>query len=65
MNGKDIKHLDTIDSKYASGYIRAFDKDNKEYRVHICTLIQMFDKFDFKVNMKRVYPHLEEPEVIN
>jgi len=64
IKGEKIMHLDTIGSRYANGYIRAFDKDNNEYRVHIRTLIQMFDRFKFQVKMKRVYPHLEEPEMI-
>jgi len=64
ISGQKITRLSTIGSKFASGYVRAFDDKNQEYRIHVGTLIQMFNDFNFKIKQERVYPHLEEPELL-
>ncbi len=62
LKGDDIDHITTINSRYANNCVRVFDKEGKEYRMHVGDLLNLFRGKEFKVMQKRVWGYLISEE---
>lgn len=58
VKGNDIVRFATINSWYAQGCIRVFDREDKEYRMYVADLLDLFKGKKFRVIEKRVWNYL-------
>lgn len=56
MKGTNITY---IYPEFSYGYLRVYDKDGKEHRMSTDTLLKIIHSSKFKVEQKKVYPHLK------
>lgn len=57
IKGEDIVHITTIKS-WSNECIKVFDKNQKEYRINVNDLLDLFKGVEFRVIQKKVWGYL-------
>jgi hypothetical protein len=61
LKGSEIKEIRTINSTYADGKVEVYDKDGNYYRMPVEAILEIVQKYNFKMEKKKIYTHLIEP----